>query len=256
MSDWIEWSGGDRPHPPETEVEVRYRDGETDKGQSAFARWWHTAHPSPNDIIAYRVMTPSDTPASAAKGEARYGWQSDMASVPAAVTLIYKAAPDRDGCEHVWLGIGGQRHAVAWSYLPDVVLPHPSQQAVTKSMLDAAWEVAPAGTSMDEVERILSAALTSQQADPVPPEWTGQGTDADFFVAPDTEFSRASQQAGTEARARLLSDATEIRKWVADCADARTWGGPTIYPAHPIDEARASRMATDILAALTSEAKG
>ena len=38
----------------------------------------------------------------------------------------------------------------------------------------------------------------SQQADPVPPEWTGQGTDADFFVPAQTEFSRASQQAGTE----------------------------------------------------------
>jgi len=54
---WIEWYGGDRPHSPNTRVEVRYRDGSTDRGQSAFARWWHTGHPSPNDIIAYRVVT-------------------------------------------------------------------------------------------------------------------------------------------------------------------------------------------------------
>jgi len=128
-SDWIEWSGGDRPHPPETEVEVRYRDGKTDKGQSAFARWWHTGHPSPNDIIAYRL---ADTPASAAKGEGEIEFRVTM-------TRYVMAGDPDDAIERAISEVIG-----CWDADDFSAVPHPSQQAGTEGALRglvSAWEV-------------------------------------------------------------------------------------------------------------------
>lgn len=56
---WIEWTGGDRPHPPSTLVEVKHRNGQHDQGKSAFARWWHDPYDAGHDIIAYRLVTPA-----------------------------------------------------------------------------------------------------------------------------------------------------------------------------------------------------
>ena len=42
---------------------------------------------------------------------------------------------------------------------------------------------------------------------------------------------------------QLLDD---LREYEEDYADALTWGGPTIYPDHPITPARARKLA-DIL---------
>lgn len=42
-----------------------------------------------------------------------------------------------------------------------------------------------------------------------------------------------------EAIARIEKLADDLMAYYEGCADARTWGGPTIYPKHPVDEARA-----------------
>lgn len=39
---------------------------------------------------------------------------------------------------------------------------------------------------------------------------------------------------------RLRAEAAALRRWIADRADARTWGGPTMYPPHPITEDNAA----------------
>ena len=77
------------------------------------------------------------------------------------------------------------------------------------------------------------------EIDPVPPEWTGQGTDADFFVPAQTEFSRASQQAGAEGQIHLLADTIIL-----------TAGYQLLTENNAVLIARA------ILSSLTSEVKG
>jgi len=53
---WIEWNGGDRPHPPATEVEVKFRSGRYDRGVSACGRWWHEDSDPDGDIVSYRII--------------------------------------------------------------------------------------------------------------------------------------------------------------------------------------------------------
>ena len=85
----------------------------------------------------------------------------------------------------------------------------------------------------------------SQQADPVPPEWTGQGTDADFFVPAQTEFSRASQQAVKEGAlsppvVHGWPDRAQITSLIVDMTGAGTLGltnGASIQAAKPIADA-------------------
>lgn len=87
MSGWIEWAGGLRPHPPQTRVRVKYRDGTEDEGESAFAYWSH--EPNGRDIIAYRLVTePEAQPPgdgfqlSSEERERLLGWLSGLANHP------------------------------------------------------------------------------------------------------------------------------------------------------------------------------
>lgn len=43
-------------------------------------------------------------------------------------------------------------------------------------------------------------------------------------------------------RQKLLAVGVDLTKYAADYADALTWGGPTIYPKHPLDERRAAEI--------------
>lgn len=63
MSDWIEWNGGECPLPPETNVEVRFRNGKTSCTDDPFYwRWGHLSEASISDIIAYRVIENAEAP--------------------------------------------------------------------------------------------------------------------------------------------------------------------------------------------------
>ena len=48
------------------------------------------------------------------------------------------------------------------------------------------------------------------------------------------------------ALADLVTAERELREWADACADARTWGGPTMYPPNPITEQRARGLATTL----------
>lgn len=50
---------------------------------------------------------------------------------------------------------------------------------------------------------------------------------------------------------RLEKTAAVIDDWVDKRIDARTWGGPTIYPEHPINEVTGRAHASDIRELLT-----
>lgn len=56
---WIEWHGGDCPVPPETRVEVRFRDYDAAPIKQARAdhwdRCWDHSTPTKFDIVAYRI---------------------------------------------------------------------------------------------------------------------------------------------------------------------------------------------------------
>ena len=58
MTDWIEWSGGGRPVPPDTWVEIRCRNGKTETGRATMFWWLDTW-----DIVAYRVVSEAPKPA-------------------------------------------------------------------------------------------------------------------------------------------------------------------------------------------------
>ena len=59
MGDWIEWKGGERPVPPGTWVEIRYRSGETETDGATMFGWGHYSTPDNAcwDIVAYRVVS-------------------------------------------------------------------------------------------------------------------------------------------------------------------------------------------------------
>lgn len=54
MDDWIEWNGGSRPVGEDQVVEVKFRNGETEKGFVDSLFWTHYA--DGDDIVAYRVV--------------------------------------------------------------------------------------------------------------------------------------------------------------------------------------------------------
>lgn len=58
--EWIEWAGGECPINRETEVSVKFRDGETsaENHPAGSYRWYHSAQPYSrgDDIIAYRII--------------------------------------------------------------------------------------------------------------------------------------------------------------------------------------------------------
>lgn len=55
---WIEWGGGKQPVPSSTPVEVRFRNGATNREDSAGGWNWECTSDDPRyyDIIAYRVI--------------------------------------------------------------------------------------------------------------------------------------------------------------------------------------------------------
>lgn len=55
QSDWIDWSEAGLPVPPETEVQIRMRDGEELSG-TADAFTWRGQVGAICDIVAYRVV--------------------------------------------------------------------------------------------------------------------------------------------------------------------------------------------------------
>lgn len=61
---WIPWSGGSRPVGRDIEVEVKYRDGDTEDGTADSFFWWHddvdSCHGSCTDIVAYRIVGSAD----------------------------------------------------------------------------------------------------------------------------------------------------------------------------------------------------
>jgi len=149
---------------------------------------------------------PSDTPASAAKGEAvpvGYACSRELRTRgPREETITFRSKSD------------------AYCDTPLYAQPHPSQQA-----------------------------------DPVPAEWTGQGTDADFFVAPETGFSRASQQAGTEG-AYAVAEA-ERDHWLKEAMRHKRPGRRSLHEQSDLDRARIAQRIMDKIATLNpSEAKG
>lgn len=56
-NDWIEWRGGECLVPPDTLVEVRYRDGSADWGLAGEWTWTWVDLKHTHDIVAYRVVS-------------------------------------------------------------------------------------------------------------------------------------------------------------------------------------------------------
>lgn len=54
----------------------------------------------------------------------------------------------------------------------------------------------------------------------------------------------------TQAMARLEQLGSDLSSYSTGCAEAREWGGPTIYPRHPVDEIRARVDANAIQAVI------
>jgi hypothetical protein len=48
--------------------------------------------------------------------------------------------------------------------------------------------------------------------------------------------------------AALSALRTSLKRYADDCQEARSWGGPTIYPVHPIDEPAARHSAATLAA--------
>ena len=53
---WIKWHGGEYPVPPETMVEVKFRDGSCETGHSANCYSWLRVDFN-DDIVEYRIVT-------------------------------------------------------------------------------------------------------------------------------------------------------------------------------------------------------
>lgn len=63
MSDWIEWNGGGCPVPPETQVEVRLRNGhKPDIGKAGMRKWGRVNGSHGSEIVAYRVREKAEAP--------------------------------------------------------------------------------------------------------------------------------------------------------------------------------------------------
>lgn len=55
---WIHWEGGECPVPPDTIVDMKFRNGMLSNCPASRSRWDHGAAGGEYDIIAYRVMKP------------------------------------------------------------------------------------------------------------------------------------------------------------------------------------------------------
>lgn len=57
---WIQWSGGECPVPPDTVVDVRFRNGDSLESTVMAARCWRQSdYVSGGDIVAYRIVAPA-----------------------------------------------------------------------------------------------------------------------------------------------------------------------------------------------------
>lgn len=69
MSEWIEHDGKGMPVPGDTQVELRFRDGDTRTGTAGFwddggddgTQWRFLASDPDFDIVAYRIITNPDS---------------------------------------------------------------------------------------------------------------------------------------------------------------------------------------------------
>lgn len=130
-SGWIEWSGGPNPVPGQR-VDVRDKSGVVaeDEPSDFWASpggggdYWRHEGPEREHIVAYRVVTPSDTPASAAKG--------DAAAIKAVIDCldftIDRACSNEDGHDELPPKLSAALCALTNAYN---ARPHPSQQAGT-----------------------------------------------------------------------------------------------------------------------------
>lgn len=58
MNEWVEWKGGERPVPPDTRVEVRFRNGASNFLSPAKDWTWKWQTPKhAYDIVGYRVVS-------------------------------------------------------------------------------------------------------------------------------------------------------------------------------------------------------
>lgn len=71
------------------------------------------------------------------------------------------------------------------------------------------------------------------------------------LVAPFTVVAE-EDVAVSKAREASLDLAAKLSLYANECADARTWGGPTILPRNPIDEAAARRFGAALSTYLAS----
>ena len=56
VGNWIEWSGGDCPVTPETQIEAEFRCGTTDIGAAQYFKWSHGLATG-YDIMRYRIVS-------------------------------------------------------------------------------------------------------------------------------------------------------------------------------------------------------
>lgn len=55
-----------------------------------------------------------------------------------------------------------------------------------------------------------------------------------------------AQRVPDDVRQRLHKLGCDLARYADEHAEALTWGGPTIYPQHPIDETRAGQASRDL----------
>ena len=85
---WIQWTGGECPVDPESEVEIRLRDGDVNKGKAGVWFWLHDMCHADRNIIAYRLaqqageseFAESPAPTAPAILEAAAGHMRDRAA--------------------------------------------------------------------------------------------------------------------------------------------------------------------------------
>ena len=68
---WIEWHGGECPVPPDTRVDVKFRDGDKWNSDPANGVSWNHLDDG-RDIIAYRIASPPEQPAPAEPSGSKY----------------------------------------------------------------------------------------------------------------------------------------------------------------------------------------
>lgn len=102
---WIEWAGGECPVPPDTVIEVRFREG-NNGGPPSPAGWWDWGHsaafPDDYEILAYRVVPAADTPEDGPgeeDGPWAPGWEDRTGETRQKFETWIRSAPFAAHCE-------------------------------------------------------------------------------------------------------------------------------------------------------------